>query len=128
MSKRLAAAKKRLRKDLGQTDRLFVEVSYVEPSSPEEKKRMDDYKLLLDEGYVVLHAEQSLRDLAKRDSNGKVLLHLWNYRVTSKGLSENHTVLQKAYMNVAQNIPTIIVSVLSGLLIGWLAQRLGIKL
>ncbi|MBB3984350.1 hypothetical protein GGQ68_000661 [Sagittula marina] len=105
-----------------------MEVGYTHPSNKDDVDRMEDYRLLEDEGLVVLHDERDFRADPIREADGRTIMRLRNYRVTSKGWKENGPFWSKAYSNIRQNIPTIIVSVLSGLFLALLANLLGVPL
>jgi hypothetical protein len=105
---------------------MFVEVGVYHPWSAEEKERSEDFRLLVDEGVLVVHDERDFKGMNfGPDSDGRHCLKLTNYRVTAHGLKETQAWWEKGFANVAGNIPTIVVSVVSALLICWLSNGLG---
>ncbi|TNJ43373.1 hypothetical protein [Phaeobacter sp. B1627] len=132
-STRLNVAFRRLREELSGDRSGAITVTVVTHATDEEIQRIQDYALLADDGYVVLHDEQNYlasglasTEWPKTENDGRPIQREIIYRVTSKGFAVAEPNLKRWGRNVQVNIPTILVSVVASLVAGWLAKLTGL--
>lgn len=111
----------------------MLEVSVLTKPTDDESARVQDFALLADEMFLVVHEERDWRrldvpssDWPKNEDDGRIIHKETVYRVTEKGFSATEPLLKRSLRNVCENVPTIFVAVLSSLIVGWLTKVVGL--